>query len=73
MFTPSRRHDCDRIVTWNAGALHYSDEVILVKELSDMATRKGELIAAVRGIEYIGKGTYTDCAIKQGLAELLRT
>ncbi|XP_010788712.1 collagen alpha-1(VI) chain [Notothenia coriiceps] len=65
------RHRCDRILTWNSGALHYSDDVKLVRALSDLRTQREELKADVRGIDYIGKGTYTDCAIKQGLAELL--
>ncbi|XP_034087939.1 collagen alpha-1(VI) chain [Gymnodraco acuticeps] len=65
------RHRCDRILTWNSGALHYSDDVKLVRALSDLRTQREELKANVMGIDYIGKGTYTDCAIKQGLAELL--
>uniref|UniRef100_A0A3Q0RN51 Collagen type VI alpha 1 chain n=1 Tax=Amphilophus citrinellus TaxID=61819 RepID=A0A3Q0RN51_AMPCI len=65
------RHPCDRILTWNSGALHYSDEVKLVKELSDMTTNRNALKTAIDQIVYIGKGTYTDCAIKRGLAELL--
>uniref|UniRef100_A0A674N1F4 Collagen type VI alpha 1 chain n=1 Tax=Takifugu rubripes TaxID=31033 RepID=A0A674N1F4_TAKRU len=65
------RHRCDRILTWNTGALHYSDEVIMIQELSDMATQRQELKNSINTIEYIGKGTYTDCAIKRGLAELL--
>ncbi|XP_034559109.1 collagen alpha-1(VI) chain isoform X2 [Notolabrus celidotus] len=65
------RHSCDRILTWNSGALHYSDDVKLVRELSNMNTDREALKKDVNGIEYIGKGTYTDCAIKRGLAELL--
>ncbi|XP_015812920.3 collagen alpha-1(VI) chain [Nothobranchius furzeri] len=65
------RHQCDRVLTWNSGALHYSDEVILVQELSAMSFQRDALKAAIDGITYIGKGTYTDCAIKRGLAELL--
>lgn len=65
------RHPCDRILTWNSGALHYSDEVKLVKELSDISTNRNALKTAIDQIVYIGKGTYTDCAIKRGLAELL--
>ncbi|XP_074545027.1 collagen alpha-1(VI) chain [Halichoeres trimaculatus] len=68
------RQPCDRILTWNSGALHYSDDVKLVHVLADMNEqgKRGSLKTAVDGIEYIGKGTYTDCAIKRGLAELLR-
>ncbi|KAG8013915.1 Collagen alpha-1(VI) chain [Nibea albiflora] len=65
------RHACERILTWNSGALHYSDEVEVVKELSDLSTERQALKNSVNGIQYIGKGTYTDCAIKRGLAELL--
>lgn len=36
-----------------------------------MATHRQELKNSINTIEYIGKGTYTDCAIKRGLAELL--
>lgn len=67
----NRRHDCDRYVTWNAGALHYSDEVIMVQDLSEMSTRAQELKTNIDRITYIGKGTYTDCAIKHALGELL--
>ncbi|XP_054452091.1 collagen alpha-1(VI) chain [Anoplopoma fimbria] len=65
------RHRCDRILTWNSGALHYSDDVKLIRELSDMRTNREALKADIKAIDYIGKGTYTDCAIKRGLAELL--
>ena len=30
-----------------------------------------ELKASVDAVKYFGKGTYTDCAIKKGLEELL--
>ncbi|XP_063067895.1 collagen alpha-1(VI) chain [Engraulis encrasicolus] len=68
-----RHQPCDRSLTWNAGALHYSDEVQLVRELRDMQ-KQGEkegLKTAVNNIKYIGKGTYTDCAIKRGIAEIM--
>lgn len=65
------RHQCDRYLTWNSGALHYSDEIIMVGELAEMSTSKNQLKSAIDGIKYIGKGTHTDCAIKKGIAELL--
>ncbi|XP_041847578.1 collagen alpha-1(VI) chain [Melanotaenia boesemani] len=65
------RHRCDRVLTWNSGALHYSDEVVLVRELSDMRSHRQDLKKAIDGISFIGRGTHTDCAIKRGLAELL--
>lgn len=67
----SRQHQCDRVVTWNSGALHYSDETILVRQLSNMRTERQALKNDIDQISYIGKGTYTDCAIKRGLGELL--
>uniref|UniRef100_A0A667ZIG9 Collagen type VI alpha 1 chain n=1 Tax=Myripristis murdjan TaxID=586833 RepID=A0A667ZIG9_9TELE len=65
------RHPCDRYLTWNSGALHYSDEVVLVRQLSDITTERQALKNDIDTIRYIGKGTHTDCAIKRGLAELL--
>ncbi|KAJ8350030.1 hypothetical protein SKAU_G00251600 [Synaphobranchus kaupii] len=65
------RQPCDRFLTWNSGALHYSDDNILIRELSDMNTQRDELKKDVDAISYIGKGTHTDCAIKRGIAELL--
>ncbi|XP_028987344.1 collagen alpha-1(VI) chain [Betta splendens] len=66
-----KRYKCDRILTWNSGALHYSDDVIIVRGLSDMKTQRIDLQKDIDGIKYIGKGTHTDCAIRRGLAELL--
>ena len=54
-------------MTWSAGALHYSDEVILVKELTEDYE---DLKRKIDGISYIGKGTHTDCAIRSGVGEL---
>ncbi len=69
----ARPQPCDRSVTWNSGALHYSDDTELVMELVDLNTRREDLKKAIDKINYIGKGTYTDCAIKEGISELLRT
>lgn len=66
------RQACDRYVMWNSGALHYSDEVKVVRGLMEMDVGgRSALQKAIGSIKYIGKGTYTDCAIKQGVAELL--
>lgn len=66
------RQPCGRYLAWNSGALHYSDEVEVVHSLVDMnPSGRSALEKAISSIKYIGKGTYTDCAIKQGLAELL--
>lgn len=68
---PCRYYRCDRNLVWNAGALHYSDEVVLIKSLTPMPSGQSELKNRVSAVNYIGKGTYTDCAIKRGIEELL--
>lgn len=66
-----RYYRCDRNLVWNAGALHYSDEVEIIRGLTRMPSGRDELKASVDAVKYFGKGTYTDCAIKKGLEELL--
>uniref|UniRef100_A0A452HDY0 Collagen alpha-1(VI) chain n=1 Tax=Gopherus agassizii TaxID=38772 RepID=A0A452HDY0_9SAUR len=66
-----RYYRCDRNLVWNAGALHYSDEVVLIKGLDRMPAGRDDLKRRVSAVDYIGKGTYTDCAIKRGIEELL--
>lgn len=56
---------------WNAGALHYSDEVEVISGLTRMPGGRKALQDSVDAVKYFGKGTYTDCAIKKGLEELL--
>lgn len=68
---PCRYYRCDRNLVWNTGALHYSDEVVLIKSLTPMPSGQSELKNLVSSVNYIGKGTYTDCAIKRGIEELL--
>lgn len=52
--------------------MHYSDDVEVIKGLVEMTPGgRSALKKAINTIKYIGKGTYTDCAIKQGVAELL--
>lgn len=69
--TTRRYYRCDRNLVWNAGALHYSDEVEIIRGLTRMPSGRDELKASVDAVKYFGKGTYTDCAIKKGLEELL--
>ncbi|XP_074045997.1 collagen alpha-1(VI) chain [Macrotis lagotis] len=66
-----RYYRCDRNLVWNAGALHYSDAVEVIQGLSRMPNEKDGLKSRVSAVNYIGKGTHTDCAIKKGIEELL--
>uniref|UniRef100_A0A6I8N7B3 Collagen alpha-1(VI) chain n=1 Tax=Ornithorhynchus anatinus TaxID=9258 RepID=A0A6I8N7B3_ORNAN len=66
-----RYYRCDRNLVWNAGALHYSDSVELIQGLTRMPSGQKNLKDRVEAVQYIGKGTHTDCAIKRGIEELL--
>ncbi|XP_072274560.1 collagen alpha-2(VI) chain isoform X1 [Pyxicephalus adspersus] len=48
------------LLNWQYGGLHYSDEV---KIYSQLTTDQREYITKLRGVQYIGRGTFTDCAI----------
>ncbi|XP_063789352.1 collagen alpha-1(VI) chain [Pseudophryne corroboree] len=67
----TRYYRCDRNLAWNAGALHYSDEVKLIKSLTNLPQGRDALKKEVDNVEYIGKGTHTDCAIKRGIEEIM--
>ncbi|XP_078085040.1 collagen alpha-1(VI) chain [Mustelus asterias] len=67
-----RYYRCDQILEWNAGALHYSDVVKDIHPLKFMSSQeKAAMIRNVNRLTYIGKGTFTDCAIRNGAEQLL--
>ncbi|KAJ6665315.1 hypothetical protein lerEdw1_004364 [Lerista edwardsae] len=66
-----RYYRCDRNLVWNAGALHYSDRPEVIRGLTRMPSGRDDLKRSISGVDSIRKGTYTDCAIKNGIEELL--
>ncbi|CAJ0955046.1 unnamed protein product [Ranitomeya imitator] len=54
-------------LNWQYGGLHYSDEVQIFSKLT---TDKNEYISKLRGVQYIGRGTFTDCAISNMTAQI---
>ncbi|XP_068427737.1 collagen alpha-2(VI) chain [Clinocottus analis] len=56
-------------VNWKIGGLHFSQEY---KEFSPLAS-KNDFITGVRRINYLGKGTYIDCAISNMTQHMLRS
>uniref|UniRef100_A0A8C0GTD1 VWFA domain-containing protein n=1 Tax=Chelonoidis abingdonii TaxID=106734 RepID=A0A8C0GTD1_CHEAB len=55
-------------ITWHFGGLHFSD---VVKIYSAFTNSKDVYITRLNGIEYIGRGTFTDCAISNMTNEIL--
>uniref|UniRef100_A0AAV2K068 VWFA domain-containing protein n=1 Tax=Knipowitschia caucasica TaxID=637954 RepID=A0AAV2K068_KNICA len=56
------------LISWSVGGLHYSQ----TQEVISHPTVKSDFIRSLRGINYLGKGTYTDCAIKNMTYEMSR-
>ncbi|XP_034038759.1 collagen alpha-2(VI) chain isoform X2 [Thalassophryne amazonica] len=54
---------------WNIGGLHFSQEQ---EEFARIGS-KDAFIKGVGGISYMGKGTYTDCAITKMTSNMLRS
>ncbi|XP_053141154.1 collagen alpha-2(VI) chain isoform X2 [Hemicordylus capensis] len=54
-------------ITWQFGGLHFSD---VVKFYSDFTSDKSEYITRLKNIEYIGRGTFTDCALSNMTATI---
>ncbi|OCT63701.1 hypothetical protein XELAEV_18044801mg [Xenopus laevis] len=57
------------ILNWQYGGLHYSDEVII---FSDITTNKQEYKSKLNAVTYIGRGTFTDCALSNMTALIQR-
>ncbi|XP_051871480.1 collagen alpha-2(VI) chain isoform X2 [Pristis pectinata] len=48
-------------IIWEFGGLHFSDEVL---EFSRITPVKRNFLSALDGVDYIGRGTITDCALR---------
>uniref|UniRef100_A0A8C5QGG5 Collagen alpha-2(VI) chain n=1 Tax=Leptobrachium leishanense TaxID=445787 RepID=A0A8C5QGG5_9ANUR len=54
-------------LSWKYGGLHYSD---VVEQYSQLTTDKNKYISDLRKVKYIGRGTFTDCAIANMTAQI---
>uniref|UniRef100_A0A4W4FGM9 Collagen alpha-2(VI) chain n=1 Tax=Electrophorus electricus TaxID=8005 RepID=A0A4W4FGM9_ELEEL len=60
----------DRVkISWSVGGLHFSMRQKLISALDS----KNKFIEKLRSIQYLGKGTFIDCAITNMTTEMLRT
>ncbi|KAG7257001.1 hypothetical protein CRUP_023319 [Coryphaenoides rupestris] len=55
-------------ITWSIGGLHFSQRQVVFSQFS---TRES-FIRSLNSITYLGKGTYTDCALCNMTAEMTR-
>ncbi|XP_070700716.1 collagen alpha-2(VI) chain isoform X1 [Pempheris klunzingeri] len=56
-------------INWNVGGLHFSQ----TQQVFSRIGSKNDFITGVRGIRYLGKGTYIDCALTNMTQEMLRS
>ncbi|XP_066487438.1 collagen alpha-2(VI) chain [Tiliqua scincoides] len=54
-------------ITWQFGGLHFSDVVMIY---SDFTSNEATYISRLNAIQYIGRGTFTDCALSNMTAEI---
>ncbi|XP_061463621.1 collagen alpha-2(VI) chain isoform X2 [Rhineura floridana] len=55
-------------ITWQFGGLHFSD---VVKIYSEFTNSKSIFLDRLNSIQYIGRGTFTDCALSNMTAQIL--
>ncbi|XP_067404684.1 collagen alpha-2(VI) chain-like isoform X2 [Emydura macquarii macquarii] len=55
-------------ITWNFGGLHFSDVVDIY---SPLTSSKDMYLRKLNGISYIGRGTFTDCAISNMTKQIM--
>lgn len=55
-------------ITWQFAGLHFSD---VVKIYSEFTSSKDIFLNRLKSIQYIGRGTFTDCAIRNMTAQIL--
>uniref|UniRef100_A0A674PNE4 Collagen alpha-2(VI) chain n=1 Tax=Takifugu rubripes TaxID=31033 RepID=A0A674PNE4_TAKRU len=56
-------------INWNIGGLHFSQQQRVFSRIGS----KTDFMNGVSGIQYLGKGTYTDCALMNMTQEMLRS
>uniref|UniRef100_A0A8C2CBE6 Collagen, type VI, alpha 2 n=1 Tax=Cyprinus carpio TaxID=7962 RepID=A0A8C2CBE6_CYPCA len=56
-------------ISWSVGGLHFSQR----QEIISAITNKNDFIAKLLKINYLGKGTYIDCAITNMTQQLVRS
>ncbi|KAI1899246.1 hypothetical protein AGOR_G00059830 [Albula goreensis] len=59
----------DRVkITWSLGGLHFSQR----REIFSQISSKQNFLSGLKGIRYLGKGTYIDCALSNMTLEMSR-
>ncbi|XP_040911906.1 collagen alpha-2(VI) chain-like isoform X2 [Toxotes jaculatrix] len=56
-------------INWNIGGLHFSQKQQVFSRIGP----KADFITGLRAIQYLGKGTYIDCALSNMTQEILRS
>ncbi|XP_061589004.1 collagen alpha-2(VI) chain-like isoform X1 [Cololabis saira] len=56
-------------INWRIGGLHFSQ----TQKIFSPFASKSDFISGLRAIKYLGKGTYTDCALRAMSEEILRS